>query len=310
MTGCSRAAPLPASGPVLPVLIDLFGVVAPVFVAAGVGFVWVKAGGKFDDHATSSMVLQIGVPAMVFHSLVRLTVPGDVLLQMAGLAVAAMLAFALIGYAILRALKLPAHTYLGPLVFTNSGNVGLPVCLFAFGDAGLALAMAYFAVSSTAHVVLGGPLFAGQFSLRPLVRSPLTWTVVITVLLLLLRVPIPEWILKSTKLLGDLAIPLMLLTLGASLSTMHASGLPRALGFALLRLFLGVGVGFGLTYALGITGLTRKVLVLEAAMPVGVLNYVFAQRYARSPGQIAGLTLVSTLLAVLSIPALLYVLGR
>ncbi len=102
----------------------------------------------------------------------------------------------------------------------------------------------------------------------------------------------------------------MLLTLGASLSTMHASGLPRAFGLAFLRLFLGVSVGFGLTFALGITGLTRKVLVLEAAMPVGVLNYVFAQRYARSPGQIAGLTLVSTLLAVLSIPALLYVLGR
>lgn len=296
--------------PVLPVLLDLFGVVAPVFVVAGIGFGWVKLGGRFDHDATSRMVLQIGVPAMVFHSLVRLTVPADVLLHMAGLATAAMAGFALLGYGLLRTLKLPAHTYLGPLVFSNSGNVGLPVCLFAFGERGLALAMAYFAVSSTAHVVLGGPLFAGKFSLEPLVRSPLTWTVVLTVLLLWLRVPIPEWVLKSTKLLGDFAIPLMLLTLGASLSTMHASSLGRALVLSCARLLIGATVGLGLCAALGVTGLTRKVLVLESAMPVGVLNYLFAQRYARSPGQVAGVVLVSTLMSVLSIPALLYLLER
>jgi predicted permease len=170
--------------------------------------------------------------------------------------------------------------------------------------------MAYFAVSSTAHVVLGGPLFAGQFSLKPLVQSPLTWTVVLTVLLMWLAVPIPEWVLKTTKLLGDFAIPLMLLTLGASLSTMHAASLGRAVLLSAARLTLGAAVGFGLCYALGVTGLTRKVLVLESAMPAGVLNYLFAQRYGRSPGQVAGIVLVSTLMAVLSIPGLLYLLER
>ncbi|MCA9579418.1 MAG: AEC family transporter [Polyangiales bacterium] len=291
----------------LAALTDLFGVVAPVFVIAAIGYGWVKAGGAFDHAATSRLVLQLGVPAMVFHSLVRLTVPADVLLRMAGLATAAMLGFAVLGYALLRALRLPAHTYLGPLVFSNSGNVGLPVCLFAFGDQGLALAMAYFAVSSTAHVVLGGPLFAGQFSWRPLVQSPLTWTVVVTVLLLWLRVPIPLWVLASTKLLGDFAIPLMLLTLGASLSTMHAANVGRALRLSFARIAIGAGVAFALCAVFEIRGLTRQVLVMESAMPVGVLNYLFAQRYGRAPGQLASIVLISTLMAMVTIPALLYV---
>jgi len=224
---------------------------------------------------------------------------------MAGLAAVVMSSFAIGGFAVLRAMKLPAHTYLGPLVFANSGNIGLPICLFAFGEAGLALGMAYFAVSSTCHVVLGGPLFAGRFSWRPFFRSPLTWAVVITVGVITSGAPVPTWIGRTTTLLGDIAIPLMLLTLGVSLSKMHPQSLGRSIILSFVRLALGVCGGLLVTRALGVEGLTRKVLILQASMPVGVLNYLFAQRYGRSPEQVASLVLVSTLLSVVSIPVLL-----
>ena len=290
-------------------LIALFGVVAPVLVAAGVGFGWAKSGAPFDEPSVSRLVLNVGVPCLVFSSTVKLSVPQATLFQMAGLAAACMAAFAVIGVVVLRIAKLPLHTYLGPLVFTNSGNVGLPILLFAFGDAGAALGMAYFAVSSTCHVVLGGPLFSGEMSLRPLLTSPLTWTVVVTVLVIVSGVTVPEWIMRSTELLGDIAIPLMLLTLGVSLSRMRIRSLGRSLWISALRLGMGAAVGVAVASAFGITGLSRKVIVLEAAMPVGVLNYLFAQRYNRSPEQVASLVLVSTLLAVLTIPALLIWLG-
>ncbi|MBW2720336.1 MAG: AEC family transporter [Deltaproteobacteria bacterium] len=191
------------------------------------------------------------------------------------------------------------------MIFANSGNIGLPICLFAFGDAGLALGMAYFAVSSTCHVVLGGPLFAGSFSLRPFFRSPLTWAVIITVGVIASGVTVPIWIARTTTLLGDIAIPLMLLTLGVSLSKMHPESLGRSAILSLVRLGLGVSASLLLTTLLGVEGLPRKVLVLQASMPVGVLNYLFAQRYARTPAQVASLVLVSTLISVVSIPVLL-----
>ena len=286
-------------------ILELLSVVAPVFIVALVGLAWARSGAHFDEVSISRLVLNVGIPCLVFRSLTSLDVPPVELARMAGLAAAVMSMFAIGGFAVLKAMNLPAHTYLGPLVFANSGNIGLPICLFAFGDAGLALGMAYFAVSSTCHVVLGGPLFAGSFSLRPFFRSPLTWAVIITVGVVASGVTVPTWIARTTTLLGDIAIPLMLLTLGVSLSKMHPESLGRSIILSLVRLGLGVSAGLLLTTLLGVDGLTRKVLVLQASMPVGVLNYLFAQRYARSPEQVASLVLVSTLISIVSIPALL-----
>jgi len=287
------------------VILELLSVVAPVFIVALVGLAWARSGAHFDEVSISRLVLNVGIPCLVFRSLTSLDVPPAELARMAGLAAAVMSMFAVGGFAVLKAMKLPAHTYLGPLVFANSGNIGLPICLFAFGDAGLALGMAYFAVSSTCHVVLGGPLFAGSFSLRPFFRSPLTWAVVVTVGVVASGVTVPMWIARTTTLLGDIAIPLMLLTLGVSLSKMHPESLGRSMILSFVRLGLGVSAGLLLTTLLGVDGLTRKVLVLQASMPVGVLNYLFAHRYGRSPEQVASLVLVSTLLSVVSIPVLL-----
>lgn len=286
-------------------IIELLSVVAPVFIVALVGLAWARSGAGFDEVSISRLVLNVGVPCLLFRSLTTLDVSPFELAQMAGLTVGVMALFALGGFAVLKAMKLPAHTFLGPLVFSNSGNVGVPICLFAFGETGLALGMTYFAVSATFHVSLGSPLFAGTFSWRPFLRSPLTWAVLVTVPIVALGIPVPAWIARTTTLLGDIAIPLMLLTLGVSLSKMHPDSLGRSLFLSLVRLGLGLGAGLLLTSLLGVEGLTRKVLILQASMPVGVLNYLFAHRYGRSPEQVASLVLVSTLLSVLSIPALL-----
>ncbi|HSN82084.1 MAG TPA: AEC family transporter [Polyangiales bacterium] len=286
-------------------ILELLSVVAPVFIVALIGLVWARSGAHFDELSISRLVLNVGVPCLLFRSLTTIDVPPASLAAMAVLAAAAMSTFAITGLLVLKAMKLPAHTFLGPLVFTNSGNLGLPVCLFAFGEPGLALGMAYFAVSSTCHVVLGGPLFSGTFSLQPLFRSPLTWAVVITVGVVALGLPVPTWIARTTTLLGDIAIPLMLLTLGVSLSNMHLRSLGRSVTLSFVRLGVGVSTGLALTTVLGVDGLARKVLILQASMPVGVLNYLFAHRYARTPEQVASLVLVSTLLSVISIPVLL-----
>ena len=286
-------------------ILELLEVVAPVFIVAAVGLGWARSGARFDEISISRLVLNVGVPCLLFRSLTKLEVPPAELATMAGLTIAVMSLFAVGGLSVLKAMKLPAHTFLGPLLFSNSGNIGVPICLFALGEPGLALGMTYFAVSATFHVSLGGPLFSGAFSLRPFLRSPLTWAIAITVAVVASGATVPTWIARTTGLLGDIAIPLMLLTLGVSLSKMHASALGPSLVLSLVRLGLGVSAGLLLTTLLGVEGLTRKVLILQASMPVGVLNYLFAHRYGRSPEQVASLVLVSTLLSIISIPVLL-----
>lgn len=286
-------------------IIELLSVVAPVFIVALVGLAWARSGAHFDEVSISRLVLNVGVPCLLFRSLTTLEVSPFELAQMAGLTVGVMTLFAAGGLAVLKLMKLPAHTFLGPLIFSNSGNVGVPICLFAFGEPGLALGMTYFATSATFHVSLGGPLFAGTFSWRPFLRSPLTWAVAITVPVVATGVTVPVWIARTTELLGDIAIPLMLITLGVSLSKMHPASLGRSFALAIVRFALGVSAGLLLTTLLGVEGLTRKVLILQASMPVGVLNYLFAHRYGRTPEHVASLVLVSTLLSMATIPTLL-----
>lgn len=284
---------------------ELLGIVTPVFAIALVGLMWARSGAHFDEQSISRLVLNVGVPCLLFRSLTTLEVQPFELAEMVGLTVAVMAVFALGGLVVLRVLGLPSHTFLAPLIFTNSGNIGVPICLFAFGEPGLALGMTYFATSATFHVSLGGPLFAGEFSWRPFLRSPLTWAVVVTVPVVAFGLPVPTWIARTTSLLGDIAIPLMLLTLGVSLSKMHPDSIGRSALLAVVRLALGFSGGLLVATIFGAEGLARRVLILQAAMPVGVLNYLFAHRYGRSPEQVASFVLVSTLLSVLTIPTLL-----
>ena len=130
-------------------------IIAPAFACAGLGWLWVKHGRPFDLATVTTLVTYIGAPCLIFSSLVRLSVSGEALAEMALAAVLALGVFAVLGGLLLRVLRLPAASYLSPLVFANTGNMGLPLCLFAFGEAGLELAVVFFAVSVVGILVLG-----------------------------------------------------------------------------------------------------------------------------------------------------------
>ncbi len=286
-------------------ILDLLSIIAPLFVCAGLGFAWSRGGGRYDQELVTVLIMNFGAPCLVFSQLIALEVDGALMVRIAGGALAAMLAFGLIGAAVLRAARLPTHTYLGPLVFCNAGNMGLPLCLFAFGSEGLALATCFFAVMAVGHYTAGVWIWSGRLSPGELLRMPLSYAAALAVWVLVSGWPVPGWIQNTTELLGGLTIPLMLLTLGVSLSSMRLGRLRRTLALSLLRLGMGFGVGVGLSAWLELDGLARKVFIVECSMPVAVFNYIFAQRYGRDAEEVASLVLVSTVLAFALLPFLL-----
>ncbi len=286
-------------------ILDLLSIIAPLFVCAGLGFGWSRGGGRYDQELVTVLIMNFGAPCLVFSQLIALEVDGALMLRIAGGALAAMFVFGLVGALVLRAARLPTHTFLGPLVFCNAGNMGLPLCLFAFGSEGLALATCFFAVMAVGHYTAGVWIWSGRLSPRELLRMPLSYAAALAVWVLVSGWPVPVWIQNTTELLGGLTIPLMLITLGVSLSSMHLGRLRRTLALSLLRLGMGFGVGVGLSALLELDGLARKVFIVECSMPVAVFNYIFAQRYGRAAEDVASLVLVSTLLAFALLPFLL-----
>ncbi len=284
---------------------ELIAIVLPVYLCVGLGFAWRRAGRPYDTALITELLMGVGAPALVFSSLTGLTVTGDAVARMAAGALLALSTFAVLGFALLRLLRLPAHTFLGPLVFMNAGNMGLPLCLFAFGEEGLALGTTFFATAALTHFTAGQWLWAGRLSPGEVLRTPLAWSALAAGAVLALGLPVPRWLGRTAELVGSFTIPLMQFTLGVSLSGLAVGGVPRAVLLAAVRIGMGVAVGAGLAWLLGFEGVARGVFILDCAMPVAVFNYLLAERYGRSPEEVAGLVMTSTLLAFGTIPLIL-----
>jgi hypothetical protein len=290
----------------VPVLLDIAGIIAPLIVIAGIGFVWGRSDHPFDTNMIGALVVNFGVPCLIFSTLTRLKVSPAVFGEIAGIYILALASVMLIGALVLRLLRYDVGAFLPGITFANNGNMGLPLCLFAFGDDGLAIGISVFVVSAVGNFTFGTSMVSGQISPRAIVKSPQIWVVAAALVFIGYDITPPVWLANTTQIIGGMSIPLMLIALGVSLSRLKVSSLPQSLILSALRLVLGFTVGVVVSWAFGLEGAERGVIILQCSMPAAVLNYIIAARYDRAPGEVAGLVVCSTLLSFLTLPALLY----
>jgi hypothetical protein len=291
-----------------PVIAELAAIVAPTFIVAAIGFIWARTGRPFQSGFVTSLVTLVGTPFLVFSSLTKHDLDLAAVAEMAGATLLAFIGFAIVGIIVLRLSKLPLNSFLPALMFPNSGNMGLPLCLFAFGEEGLALAIVFFAISATLQFTVGIGIAAGSADPKRLLRMPLTYAVLAALLVLLFDLPVPGWLANTSDLLGGITIPLMLIALGVSLAQLKVSNLGRGLALSLVRLGSGAAIGFAVGTLLGLDERALGVLTIQSGMPVAVFNYLFAELYQRQPAEVASLIIVSTLISFATLPFLLAVL--
>lgn len=286
-------------------ILEIVNVMAPLLVLAGIGFVWGWRGKPFPVESVSLMVTNIGTPCLVLGTLFRGNLDHSQIGSVGLAAVVAVGLFLFIGYGLLRLLGLPWRSFLPTIAFPNAGNAGLSLSLFAFGQQGLALAIIYFAVSSLSNFTLGQAIYAGRGNWREVAGSPMIYAVVLAVAGNLLDFHPPLWLQRSLDVAGGIAIPMMLITLGVSLARLKVNDIKSGIIVALIRLLLGIAVGVGISELFGFTGTLRGIFILQCAMPVAVVNYIFAVRYNRDAGGVAGVVVVSTLLGFAVMPLIL-----
>lgn len=286
--------------------VGLIGIIAPVFICAAIGFGWARMKHAYHTEFVTNLVMNVGTPCLVFTTLSTVALDLATFGTMAGLAALTLVVAAVIGAAGLRAAGLSVRSYLTSIVVGNAGNMGLPLCLLAFGEPGLALAIGYFAVSALLHHTIGIGIVSGATSLGRLARIPVIYAVLAALPFMVWQAAPPAWLLNTTRILGGMVIPLMLITLGISLARLGVASFRRSLVLSLVRLGLGFAVGVTIAEAFSLEGTTRGVLILEASMPTAVFNYLFALRYGRAPDEVAGLVVVSTAISFATLPLLLW----
>jgi predicted permease len=288
------------------VLSQLSAVVLPVLLVAGIGFTWAKMGRRFDSVFLTDIATNIGTPCLVAHALMTLDITPKAMAEMGVAVLTAVAGFLILGFVVLKVLKLSINSYLPALTFPNTGNMGLPLALFAFGQEGLALAVVYFSCTVTLQFTLGISLSAGNLSLSRLIRTPTIYAVLISIVLMLLGLKLPTWIENTIGVLGDITIPMMLLTLGVSLAQLKVNALGRNLLLSCLRLAGGFLIALLVAQIYELPPTAEGVLIIQSAMPVAVFNFLFAQYYGRAHADVAAMVVISTALSFLTLPLLAY----
>ena len=288
-------------------LYEIFAVMAPVLACAAIGFYWAKSGYDFDPEFISRLVLNVGAPCLMLSVLSSVEVDLAAFKRTAFACVLIAALMAVLGVVIPRVRGDDVRAFLPSFLFPNVGTMGLPVCMLAFGEQGLALALVFFMVLSIAHfpagILLAGGRDAGGF--KGLLKMPILYAIVIGACLVMFNINLPQPIKNSVELIGGMTIPLMLITLGVSLQRLHVGQWQQALFYSVMRIGGGLLVGLLVVWLLGLEGVERGVVIVQAAMPVAVFNYLFAERFQREPQAVAGMVVMSTLISFATVPLIL-----
>ena len=289
-------------------ILTVLEIVAPVFLLAGIGFAWVKLGFEYRLQFVTRLSMTLAVPCLIFTALVNTTLDPAAL---TALTLASLVAYAgviVVVLGLVWALRLNQRTFSAPLIFGNTGNLGLPLALFAFGEVGLEYAVVVFAVMAILSFTFGIWLIAGAGSFGKVLKEPLVWATVLGAFFLWQGWALPTFIDNTLGLIGQMAIPLMLITLGVAVARLSPSGIGRAIVLSAVKLAICVGCAWLAADYFALEKAAFGILVLQVATPVAVTSYMLAEKYGADAQSVAGLVVVSTLMSIGALPLLLAVL--
>ncbi len=282
---------------------QVIGILFPVFALIAVGFSvgrWLKP----DFRPINRINMDTFTPALVFSSLVSM--PLDT--QQLPLLSASLIAVLLPGVIMLfwcRVSGLNFKAWAPPHMFRNSGNLAIPLFTYTFGDTGLAPAVLLFVVSACIHISLGLALLSEGNPFKQIIRMPIFLAAALALTINLLGMGVWAPLYEATALLGQAAVPVMLLSLGAQMCNMRLSGLKVGLLCTLQSLITG-GIAFTTIYTfVPLPKLELQMMVLFSMLPPAVMNYLFAERFSIEPVNVASMVLFGNFFSILTLPILL-----
>ncbi len=286
---------------------EFAAILIPIFFTVAIGYGWERIGVDFPTEFVTRSTVYVLTPCLVFATMTGLDISLAAYGQVALATLAVLSTVATVGIVGLKLKGLSLRAFLPPILIPNSGNLGLPLGLFAFGETGLALAIASYTIYALVQYTVCQLIAAGRASFKIVVRQPLIYAAAISVGFLATGATPPAWALNTTKLIGGAAIPLNLLALGVALARLNVSSLQNSLYVSVLRLGVGLLAALAITEAFDLDPVTRGIVILQSAGPSALFSYLWAQLYGNNAEQVAGVIMISTLISLATLPLLLWI---
>jgi predicted permease len=275
--------------------------VIPVFFLIALGFIF--AGWKKINLASlTEIIVYLGTPSLVLTSLATKPLYAS---EVAVLFFGIVAIYAGVGFLIwlyFLIFSFYSRGFALPVLFMNAGNMGIPLALFAFGQAGMQRATLIFVIATCLQYSLGLYILNGRGNWIETFRLPLIYAALAGLLVNLLAIRFPVWLMQPLSMLGQATLPLMLISLGYRLHDVRSLRWGHALGGALLRVCGGFIIANVAVMFIGAEGVNRQVLLLYGCLPSAVVNFVLTEKYGQDPALAASIVVLSTLFSVIIIP--------
>jgi hypothetical protein len=288
--------------------LKLIDVLFPVFFVIGVGYYLGKKDPNFDTKFITNFAGNIGTPAMIFYTITTTGITLDIFIEYFIYALIIIGGFSLVGLLFLFILKKDVISELPPLILPNTGNMGVPICLFAYGTAGLGVASAIASVIILLHFTLNVLLAKKSFSFEILIKNVPIYAILASIAFLYFKWDVPGYIENTTFLLTYTTIFLVLMSLGIALSRLKVVSWTHASILGAVRVIIGPIIGFSLIKFLNLNGFFAGVLLIQSAMPSAVLTYLVGSMYSEKKvvDNIASVIVSSTLMSFITIPIVVF----
>lgn len=285
-------------------LAQILSTLLPVFLIAGCGTLY----GRFrtpDIRGLNTLNMELFVPMLVFAVLADRQAPLQEYARLAFAVTVIVLGSGLLLWPLAKVLRLNLRTFLPPMMFNNTGNMGLPLLVLAFGEAALPAAVVVFIIEMLLHFSVGLYILNPRTPLWSMLRMPIVLASLAGLGVNLGNVPLPDWLLEALNMLGGVSIPLMLFALGVRMLDVDFRDWKTGVLGAIACPASGLILAWPLIAWLDLQGLQAAALWVFAALPPAVLNYLLAEQYRQEPQKVASLVLIGNLGSLIVMPIVL-----
>ena len=288
--------------------IKLFEVLSPVFFIVGIGYFLGKKSSNIDTSFITNYSANFGTPALIIFGIMSSGVTYSMFADYFIYWLIAMAIFGMVGVIFLVLMKKDCIRELPPFILPNTGNMGIPICLFAYGTFGMGVAASISAVIVLLHFTLNIFLASKRFDILVIVKSPSFYAILITVAFLYFEIEAPTFVLNTAMLLAYAMIVLILMSLGIALTQLKVFSLKSSIISSIGRVVIGPIIGLILIKIFNLSGVGAGVLLIQSSMPSAILTYLIASIYSpkKVVDSIASTVVVSTLMSIITVPIVVF----
>lgn len=286
---------------------QILNIVFPVFLISFTGFIYAKIQ-NISMEIPNKINLDIFIPILIFYAISQ-KLPSVSLLGYFSLgAVIVVFGSGIILYPLIRLLKINPRTFLPTMMFNNSINLGLPLALFAFGQEAMAMFIALSLVQVIGQFTVAVAMYGGTFHIIKLLKNPVIIATLFGLFFNYNGLPLPNFFTPSIEMLSNVAIPLILFSLGVRLVNIELKYWKIGLLAAFLCPLSGLIMAFWAITIFDYSEIQKNLLILFSVLPPAVLNAILSEQYKQDSQMVASIVALGNISSIFYIPVVLYFL--